>query len=299
MDEATGTAPLGRWSHGVRRHEVLVFYALLLCLSWPYLVLTAEAGRVPSRMLPLILVGPSVCAFLVAYAARGGAGVRALARRALLWRARWWIYALILVGLPLCFLGAAYAVAALLFPGQAGPPSTAAWINAAVNATLIFVFAGLGEEFGWRGLALPRLQRRHGPLVASALVGLMWSAWHLPVWTAEPDRSVDNTVFLVSVVAATFFYTWLFNSTGGSVLLVALLHTMENTLGWPYQDVFSFDPPGFWFFDAVKAAVWVLVALVVAVVTRGLLGLRSCDGSGHVAKGPGRVRGDQERDHGQ
>ncbi|GAA3729826.1 membrane protease YdiL (CAAX protease family) [Spinactinospora alkalitolerans] len=53
--------------------------------------------------------------------------------------------------------------------------------SAAVNFALIFVFAGLGEEFGWRGPALPRLQQSRGPLAASVLVGLMWFAWYLPL----------------------------------------------------------------------------------------------------------------------
>ena len=278
-------APFRRWSEWIERHEVAVFYALLLGLSWPYLLLTARMDDSEGRLLPLILVGPSVCAFLVVYAARGRAGVGALWRRLLLWRAPWWVYALVLVVLPLCFLGAAYAIAALLFPGRATAPSSAAWISAAVNMVVIFVFAGLGEEFGWRGLALPRLQERWGPLGASALVGFMWFAWHLPVGWGSSDRFAANVVFMVGVTAACFFYTWLFNRTGGSVLLVALLHTMENTLGWPYQDVFSFEPPGFLFFDALKALVWVLVAIVVVAATRGLLGLSGPSASSHVAEG--------------
>ena len=278
MNARVRQPPFGSVSVWVGRHEVGVFYLLLLGLSWPYLFLTADAGDSPARMVPLVLVGPSVCAFLIAYVARGGAGVRALGRRVLLWRAPWWVYPLLFLGLPLCFMGAAYAVAAVLFPGQATAPSTGILITAAANVAAVFVLAGLGEEFGWRGLALPKLQERWGPLVASALVGLMWSVWHFPLGVGSPGWFADNAVFLVSVTAATFFYTWLFNRTGGSILPVALLHTMENILGWPYQEVFSFEPPGFVFFDAVKAAVWVLVAVVAVLATRGLLGLRSARG---------------------
>lgn len=267
-----------RLSAWVSRHEVAAFYLLLLVLSWPYMFLTRDGGDAPGRMMPLILVGPSISAFAVVYLSRGGAGVRALARRLLLWRAPVWIYALVLLGLPALFMGVAYAVAAVLFPGEAGAPSANVMVTMAINSVLVFVFAGLGEEFGWRGLALPLLQDRWGPLAASAVVGVMWSVWHLPLGFGEPGWFADNAVFLVSVTAATFFYTWMFNRTGGSVLLVALLHTMENSLGWPYQEVFSFEPPGFLFFDAVKAAVWVLVAVVVGFATRGLFGLRAEEG---------------------
>ena len=103
---------------------------------------------------------------------------------------------------------------------------------------------------------------------------LMWFAWHLPLGFREQGWAAGNAVFLVSVPAATFFYTWLFNRTGGSILAVALLHTTENAFGWIYQDAFSFEPPGFLFFDALKAGMWVLLALVAVVLTRGTLAHR-------------------------
>lgn len=75
-------------------------------------------------------------------------------------------------------------------------------------------------------------------------------------------------------MAAAFFCTWLFNRTGGSILAVALLHTTENAFGWLYQDAFSFEPPGFLFFDALKAGVRVFLALLAVVLTHGTLGRR-------------------------
>lgn len=272
-ERARRDRPFGRSSEFVDRHRVAAFYTLLLAVSWPYLLLTAERGEGLSRMVPLILVGPSVCAFAVVLAARGFPGARALASGILRVGAPGRVYLLTLLGVPLCFLAAAYAVALLVYPDQVAAPSTASLVSFAVNFPLIFVLAGLGEEFGWRGLALPRLQERYGPLVASVLVGLMWSVWHLPLGLGEPGWAAGNVVFFVSVTAATFFYTWLFNRTGGSILAVALLHTTENAFGWPFQDAFSFEPPGFLFFDAVKAGVWVCLALLAVVLTRGRLGL--------------------------
>ena len=272
--QAGQDGPFGRFSEFVDRHRVVVFYTLLLALSWPYLLLTMDGGEALSRMVPLILVGPSVCAFLVVLTAHGTAGARALASGLLRVGAPLRVYLLALVGVPVCFLAAAYAVAFLAFPGQVAAPSTASLVNAAANFAAVFVIAGLGEELGWRGLALPRLQERHGPLAASALVGLMWFAWHLPLGLGEQGWAVGNAVFLVSVTAATFFYAWLFNRTGGSLLAVALLHTTENASGWVYQDAFSFEPPGFLFFDALKAGVWVLLAVLAVALTRGTLAHR-------------------------
>lgn len=273
-DPARRAGPFGRFSEFVGCHRVAAFYTLLLALSWPYLFLTMDGGEALSRMVPLVFVGPSVCAFLVVFAAHGTAGVRTLASGVLSVGAPARVYLLALVGVPMCFLAAAYTTAFLAYPDRVAAPSTGSLVNAAVNFAVIFVLAGLGEEFGWRGLALPQLQERHGPLATSALVGLMWFTWHLPLGFGGQGWAAGNTVFLVSVVAATFFYTWLFNRTGGSILAVALLHTTENAFGWPYQDAFSFEPPGFLFFDALKAGVWVLLAVLAVVFTRGTLAYR-------------------------
>lgn len=157
----------------IERHQVTVFFLLLLCLSWPYMILTAHHGDSPARMLPLILVGPSVSAFIVVYAARGTAGVRELGRMLCRAKAPRFTYLLIFIGLPTCFLGAAYAVAGIWYPDQVAAPSTNSIVAAIVNFGILFVFVGLREEFGWRGLALTRLQERRGPMTASLFVGLM------------------------------------------------------------------------------------------------------------------------------
>ncbi len=272
-DQAQENGPFRCFSALIERYRVVAFYALLLAVSWPYLFLTMGATDPLMRLGPLVLVGPSVCAFIVVFAARGTEGVRGLGQ-GLLRVGPGYLYLLSMVGVPACFLGAAYTVVAVGYPEELTVPSAESLINAAVNFTLIFVFAGLGEEFGWRGLALPRLQERYGPLAASGLVGLMWSAWHLPVGFGTRGWALENTVFLVSVTAAAFFYTWLFNRTGGSILAVALLHTTENAFTWPYQDAFGFEPPGFLFFDGLKAGVWVVLAVLVVLLTGGRLAHR-------------------------
>ncbi|GAA3729830.1 hypothetical protein HDA32_006056 [Spinactinospora alkalitolerans] len=76
------------------------------------------------------------------------------------------------------------------------------------------------------------------------------------------------------MTAATFFHTWLFNRTGGSVPAATLLHTTENALGWPYRGAFGFEPPGSPFFDGVKAGVRVLPAVLVVLVAGGRLAYR-------------------------
>jgi uncharacterized protein len=91
----------------------------------------------------------------------------------------------------------------------------------------------LGEEIGWRGFALPRLQARLGPLVASLIIGVIWAIWHLPlVWTAgHPLAEMPLYFHLAHMVVAAILFTWLYNGSGGSLLLVILFHTSMNVTG--------------------------------------------------------------------
>jgi len=88
----------------------------------------------------------------------------------------------------------------------------------------------LGEEVGWRGFALPRLQTRYSPLVASIIIGFFWALWHVPYWRAEIGSFTSMYWLFVSgsTFALSFILTWLYNRTGGSILAVGLMHVSSN-----------------------------------------------------------------------
>jgi membrane protease YdiL (CAAX protease family) len=94
----------------------------------------------------------------------------------------------------------------------------------------IFPGSALGEEIGWRGYVLPRLQSRMSALSASLLIAPIWGLWHLPLWLAgDPVRTPTFYVpFFVAVFALSVILTWVYNSTGGSLLMVVLAHATFN-----------------------------------------------------------------------
>ena len=95
----------------------------------------------------------------------------------------------------------------------------------AVTVAVLAVFSGpLGEEPGWRGFALPQLLQKHAAVNASLIVGIVWSLWHLPL-ALLGDYSVFAALF---VVIAAFMFTWLWQNTGGSVLLAILMHVSHQ-----------------------------------------------------------------------
>ena len=95
---------------------------------------------------------------------------------------------------------------------------------------MIFPGSALGEELGWRGFVLPRMQARHSALKASLLIGILWGPWHLPLWLTGTESHPISLypAFVVAVIASSVFYTWLYNNTGGSLLIVVLYHAASN-----------------------------------------------------------------------
>src|SRR5439155_13691057 len=95
--------------------------------------------------------------------------------------------------------------------------------------TVFFLGGPLGEEPGWRGFALPRLQRLYGPLVGSLILGPMWALWHLPIfWIPAwnyPPTILNIVMFVIAAIAFTVVMTWVFNNTKGSLFIAVLVHT--------------------------------------------------------------------------
>ena len=109
-------------------------------------------------------------------------------------------------------------------------PTAAAWRELPDRFLFIFLFIGLGEEPGWRGFALPRLQQQHTPLIASLILAPVWALWHLPLMGNEFPAAVIPA-FLISLLGGTLIQTWLFNRTKSSVFAQMLFHATVNTVG--------------------------------------------------------------------
>ena len=146
------------------------------------------------------------------------------------WRVGWRWYAIAL-GLPLAVvLGATTLNLGLGAPSSALDDLDPWYVLVLVFAVrLINPLDGpLGEEPGWRGFALPRLQDGRSPLHASLILGLLVAGWHLPLVFLPGEELAP--VLLLATVAVTFVYTWIFNHTGGSAFMTLVTHAAEGTI---------------------------------------------------------------------
>lgn len=122
-----------------------------------------------------------------------------------------------------------------------------------------------GEEAGWRGFALRFLQKRFNAVIASVILGIIWSVWHLPMWFIPglPEGQIPFWLFTVDHIAGTIFLTWIFNSTRGSLLLVCLLHLSQN-LAFEAISLFKLIPIEIGYIAIV--AVDIILAVIILLV---------------------------------
>lgn len=138
--------------------------------------------------------------------------------------------ALILLAVPITSLLGRQPIAAFRLPG---PGVAGVGLIAVKFLYQFFFFNAAGEEVGWRGFALPRLQARYSPLVASLIVALFWVPWHLLLWKAQ-GAPVETLSFWISentlhIILSSVIATWFYNRASGSILVVGILHAAGNS----------------------------------------------------------------------
>lgn len=262
-----------------RRATAFVLLAFGVSLAVWLPIIASHRGwmgiEIPAGLATLGIFGPAIAALLLRVATAGRSGLRSFWGAASRWRIgrRWWVVTLLF---PPGFIGGVYAVY-LFFGGDIQTATTVAMLQEAGPLAVIIVpvmvvvtiVLAFGEEAEWRGYLLPVLQSRLSALSASLVVGVVWFLWHIPL-RYLPGQQTGGEAFPIvlfgaTVILSSILYTWLYNTTRGSVLAVTLLHTGLNIWGplvalHPAEtgDVLS---------AYILTAGWVLVAVSLVVVS--------------------------------
>ena len=239
----------------VRRHRLTSFFLLAYALSWTPWAFDAAGVSLGT---PFFAGGPLVAVLVVVAVADGRRGFVELGSRLVRWRVGW-VWYVVALGLPVLLVLVTGVVTSWL--GAPAPD-----LSAVVWADVLLVLAvrmvnpadsPVGEEPGFRGYALPHLQHRLSPLASAGLLGVLTAGWHVPL------VALGNLgwIGLPSTVVITFLYVWLFNRTGGSLLMAMLFHASQGAV--------TFGMLGFTGADADRVGhvyFGVLVVVVGAVV---------------------------------
>ena len=280
------------------RHPLVAYFVIAFAGTWAFLLPFALSrnvnglGILPFSIPDIALIiafvlatpaGPALASLAVTAITSGKAGVGLLLRRCVQWRVGIGWYLIAIFGLLLVpLLG--YSV----FLGVNLPLALLAHSSLLLTVFLpqgvfIILTASFAEELGWRGFALPRLQQRYGPILGTVILGTLHGLWHLPAFFTfilGPFSFPGYAGFLISAIALTFLFTWIFNHTKGSVLLATLTHACSNgaqnvlVLLIPAQLVVSgWAAPivnGSW--QGVNVISFGVCALLLILFTRGRLG---------------------------
>ncbi|GCE28606.1 hypothetical protein KDA_40900 [Dictyobacter alpinus] len=244
------------------------FYILAFALAWciKIPVVLSNTNNFALRLLPSFL--PALTALVITAIIAGPRGVGELLKQAGRWRVSPVWYLVALIGPMLLNL------LALILPIPFGWtfPSFAFVGILLLPKIVVGTFFSLGEELGWRGFALPRLQSYYGTLTASLLVGLLWWGWHLPEVMAAAQAGLTWQQSagllgrdLVLDLAASILMTWIYNRSGHSVLLTTLFHLSIGLLG---QFLAIPNPPYVSLVSVLLNVLLCLAAIAVLVLTR-------------------------------
>jgi membrane protease YdiL (CAAX protease family) len=253
------------------RSRPLVFFLLAFVITWIVWVPRALEAEWAQLVGTIWAYGPALAAIATAALLGGRAELRELGTRFNNWRIGWRLTAAIILG-PLA-VSLLQSVLTTVLTGTPWNESLPEVFSAPLPVWFVLIAVltltdGLGEELGWRGYALPNLVEKYNATAVSIGLGLIWAAWHLPLFWTEGASLEATPIWLLflRLPATSVIFTWVYRHTGGSILAAALFHGALN--------LFSLPPPklGEPLTPAIisVALQWTLALLLVAVAGRQL-----------------------------
>ena len=279
-------------------HPLVAFFALAFLGGWivllPTVLFESGFGLIPIGLpapavmlsfIPAAMVGPALAASVVTRMVEGREGVRKLLRRRILrWRVGIHWYLIAIFGVPIVYFLAASLVLGIAPLDALIEEWPFFFISYLPKVVMVFLIVSLWEEIGWMGFALPRLQDRYGPLMASAVLGTLWALWHLPAYfnstqvvadkvgLGELDRLLYLLPLLILLAILTrIVMTWLFNCAMGSVIIVTLFHAGFNISNNELVTAFMPQMNRMFANNEWLYAIFGVLALLLIVFTKGRL----------------------------
>jgi membrane protease YdiL (CAAX protease family) len=221
------------------KRTLILFLVLTFSLTWGIAALfmlftdqiIAIFGElsISNPLFILAVYSPGFAGVFLVWRKYGLKGLGSFFRRLTLWRVSLWWWIFLMLGIPAIMYIGATAKGTISDPFPFSP-----WYQV-LPALALALFLGPIEEFGWRGLALPLLQRKITPLWAGLILGIIWAVWHIPAFLigGTPQSAWSFAPYFAGVVSSSVILTALFNDSRGSILLAILIHFQLNNPIWP------------------------------------------------------------------
>ena len=227
----------------MNRNKIYVFLILTLLWSWTnwFIGLNCLSDGINQESIGKFLVfffvgvyGPTISGIITTLLFDGLKGVFELIKKLFIWKAplKYYVYIILL---PLLFVIIGIALYSQ-FIGKIGSFDIMAFLSIP-TILLAGLYAGpLGEELGWRGFLLPKLQKSYSNLNSAIIIGFIWFIWHIPLWWApfgtlvsgEPISLISVFTYFIMLICLSIIITWLVINSKGSVLIALLFHLSIN-----------------------------------------------------------------------
>lgn len=247
----------------LKRNPIVPFIILVYLLPLPILLLRF----IDLPFEPLLIYAswtPNIAAFIVIrLVLQEKGGIRRLLRAWGKWRVgfRWYVAAIS----PLFISFLAVAIF-LIFGGEAVSPEQPVIAPLLISLVLSTITGAMGEELGWRGFLLPKLQQRFNSFLSSLIVGVIWALWHLPLWLLPGFGwdAIPYWSFALGAISTSVLMTWVLNNTGGSLLMVSIIHLMMN-YGFGVVGILGLipTPRDYWIIGSILFAVYAVVVVII------------------------------------
>ena len=264
----------------MKKYPLASFFilAVLLGSSVIFLIYT---GVLPDQLAMTSVLSASISGLLMTAVLEGKDGLRDLCKRVMIWRVgiEYWLMAVF-------FLVLAILLGSTLNPIFGGDPANFQNLQFSFNLLPILlaftILAGLGQEFGWAGFLIPRIQAKYSALISSLIRAGLVFAWHIPLliisykqpdiipdfpygaWMIQKGVPMTILVMVVLGIAWSILSTWILNQTRGSLLLVSVLHGSEIWLALllPQLGIGTHDLNNYWGYLLIMVLTTLLVVLI-------------------------------------
>lgn len=217
----------------VRRHPLAsffllsyLFFLITILIIGAIVSLTAVSTILMGFLVAFASWTPNAAAVVVAGVTGGKTSIRRLFAGWLKWRVNIWLYVVSLAPIAIAFAAAGlYSIF-----GDGSAPDVAPLLTTSGLVLMVFfhtIQGATGEELGWRGFALPRLQERFSSLVSAVILGLVVSGWHGLLHLASPT-GLPEWQFWIALVSYSVIVTWAYNRSTGSILIATIFHFSFN-----------------------------------------------------------------------
>jgi membrane protease YdiL (CAAX protease family) len=137
------------------------------------------------------------------------------------------------------------------------------------------LMTGFCEELGWTGFVIPRLRLRYGVLTTGIIVGLLWGAWHFPLFSGGDLSGALPLALYLPAQLFTFLpayrvlMVWVYDRTG-SLLVAIVMHASLTASTLILQPLDVVGIRALTYDLVLAAALWLLVAALAMANDRQL-----------------------------